>query len=171
MSLDYSKAKNRGYAQESSKKLRKELHEQTHRISLLKHNKNASPNANKYNAPIYLNQPLPNQSQHNPDELGVLYADWPGLYSQGPSLNNISYNNGVGVLGNNLMALGALGGEVLSQFRYETSMNQSKILLSGSISQLSSQISSIKSFLSTQKGTSFKDKGKTNNKLLYFNRN
>jgi len=34
--------------------------------------------------------------------------------------------SGVGLFGNNMAALGALGGEVLSQFRYETSMNQSK---------------------------------------------
>ena len=96
-------------------------------------------------------------SQQN--DLGNLYADL-GLHSLASGdRGNHGTGSGIGLFGNNLGALGGLGGEILSQFRYETSMNQSKLFMSGSnLSQLTSQISSIKSIVSTQAGGYNKEK-------------
>ncbi len=98
-------------------------------------------------------------------------ADWRGMTSEGSrflsgmrpsSLKKASVGLGGSrkkhaniALSKNLNALAILGGEVLSQFRYETSMNQSA-LLSNSQQLLSSQISSIKtlkSMLSTSQAS------------------
>ena len=82
-------------------------------------------------------------SQHN--DLGILTAEL-SINKTNTLGGGLNYND----------PLQALGGEMLSQFKYEASMNQSKLLISailGGSSHLNSTISSIMSMKSSILGS------------------
>lgn len=85
--------------------------------------------------------------------LEIMYADLSlSNASRVEKIITADIMGGYGILAN-------LGGEILSNFRYETSMNQSKILLTNSqLSSLSSQLSSIKSRYSNESKLKIKQK-------------
>ena len=74
----------------------------------------------------------------NQNDIGLFYGDLSNLSRPQKLIGNI---------------MGNLGGDILSQFKYELSMNQSKLLLSNSNlgSQISSHISSFKNNTTAKK--------------------